>query len=87
MTRKALMPSLALMVLLALVTTPAVSSDCFPDMVKAGVTLEGDNVTFEVLDVKACWVKAVVCSRGHCRAEAYWLHASKIELFKAGEKQ
>ena len=77
----------ALALSMVLVAMPVIGSDCFPDMVKAGVTLEGDNVTFEVLDVKACWVKAVVCSRGHCRAEAYWLHASKIELFKAGEKQ
>lgn len=77
----------ALAVSMFLVAAPVVGSDCFPDVVKAGVTLEGDNVKFKVLEVKACWVKAVICSRGHCRAEAYWLHASKIELFKAGESK
>ena len=61
------------------------ASDCFPPDVRAGVTLEGDNVTFEIVDVEACWVKAVVCSKGHCRPDYYWLHASKIELFKGGK--
>ena len=59
-------------------------SECFPPMVRAGVTLVGENVTFEIVDVHACWIKARVCSRGDCRPNYHWVHATRMETFRGG---
>lgn len=57
---------------------------CYPPEVVAGKILQGKNVTFSVIEVQGCWIKAVICSGNKCKNnEAYWVHASKVELFKA----
>ncbi len=73
-----------LLILLGVSSISFSADTCFPPEVVAGKTLEGKNVTFNVLEVHGCWIKAIVCSRGNCKDnEAYWVHASEVEVFKA----